>query len=39
MSVLGQNGLNVITLIMGLILSVIGVQMLITGVKGAIKMY
>ena len=39
MSVLGQNGLNVITRIMGLILAVIGVQMLITGVYGAIKMY
>jgi multiple antibiotic resistance protein len=39
MSVLGQNGLNVITRIMGLILAVIGVQMLITGVSGAIKMY
>lgn len=39
MSVLGQNGLNVITRIMGLILAVIGVQMLITGVYGAIRMY
>lgn len=39
MSVLGHNGLNVITRIMGLILAVIGVQMLITGVKGVIKMY
>jgi multiple antibiotic resistance protein len=32
---LGRNGLNVITRIMGLILSVIGVQMLIEGVQGA----
>ena len=39
MSVLGHNGLNVVTRIMGLILAVIGVQMLITGVKGVIKMY
>jgi multiple antibiotic resistance protein len=36
-AVLGQSGLNVITRIMGLILAVIGVQMLITGVFGAIK--
>jgi multiple antibiotic resistance protein len=36
---LGQAGLNVITRIMGLILAVIGVQMLITGVTGAIKAY
>lgn len=32
---LGQNGLNVITRLMGLILAVIGVQMLIEGIKGA----
>jgi multiple antibiotic resistance protein len=31
----GRNGLNVITRIMGLILSVIGVQMLIEGLQGA----
>jgi multiple antibiotic resistance protein len=36
---LGQSGLNVITRIMGLILAVIGVQMLITGVGGAIEAY
>jgi multiple antibiotic resistance protein len=36
---LGQAGLNVITRIMGLILAVIGVQMLITGVGGAIDLY
>jgi multiple antibiotic resistance protein len=35
---LGENGLGVITRIMGLILAVIGVQMLIDGVAGAIKM-
>jgi len=32
---LGQGGLNVVTRIMGLILAVIGVQMLIEGVQGA----
>jgi multiple antibiotic resistance protein len=32
---LGQSGLNVVTRMMGLILAVIGVQMLIDGVKGA----
>ena len=35
---LGEKGLGVITRIMGLILAVIGVQMLIDGVAGAIKM-
>ncbi len=35
---LGSNGLSVITRIMGLILAVIGVQMLIDGITGAIKM-
>ena len=39
MAILGRNGLNVVTRIMGLILAVIGVQMLITGVSGAIRMY
>lgn len=34
---LGQSGLNVITRIMGLILAVIGVQMLIDGIAGAVK--
>jgi len=34
---LGSNGLSVITRIMGLILAVIGVQMLIDGIDGAIK--
>jgi multiple antibiotic resistance protein len=33
---LGQGGLNVVTRIMGLILAVIGVQMLIDGITGAI---
>jgi len=37
-AVLGQNGLNVITRLMGLILAVIGVQMLITGLAGAVRM-
>ena len=32
---LGQSGLNIITRIMGLILAVIGVQMLIEGINGA----
>ena len=32
---LGQSGLNVVTRMMGLILAVIGVQMLIEGIKGA----
>jgi multiple antibiotic resistance protein len=36
---LGQAGLSVVTRIMGLILAVIGVQMLITGVAGAIDAY
>jgi multiple antibiotic resistance protein len=35
---LGENGLGVITRIMGLILAVIGVQMLIDGVAGTINM-
>ncbi len=36
---LGETGLSVITRIMGLILGVIGVQMVITGVAGAIEAY
>lgn len=32
---LGQGGLNVVTRIMGLILAVVGVQMLIDGIRGA----
>ncbi len=32
---LGQNGLNVVTRLMGLILAVIGVQMLVEGIRGA----
>ena len=35
---LGSSGLNVITRLMGLILAVIGVQMLIGGISGAIEM-
>lgn len=35
---LGDSGLGVITRIMGLILAVIGVQMLIDGITGAVKM-
>ena len=35
---LGTGGLNVITRLMGLILAVIGVQMLIAGISGAIEM-
>jgi len=34
--VLGQNGIKVISRLMGLILAVIGVQMLIEGVRGAV---
>lgn len=34
---LGENALNVVTRLMGLILAVIGVQMLITGIAGAVK--
>lgn len=34
---LGQAGLNVVTRIMGLILAVIGVQMLLDGLAGAVK--
>lgn len=36
---LGRSGLGVITRIMGLVLAVIGVQMLITGVAGAVRSY
>ncbi len=35
---LGDNGLSVITRLMGLILAVIGTQMVNTGIEGAIKM-
>ncbi len=35
---LGDNGLSVITRLMGLILAVIGTQMVITGIGGAIKL-
>ena len=33
--VLGQNSIKVLSRLMGLILSVVGVQMLIEGIKGA----
>ncbi|MCP4268833.1 MAG: MarC family protein, partial [Candidatus Brocadiaceae bacterium] len=35
----GENGLGIITRLMGLILAVIGVQMLIKGIYGAVKAY
>jgi multiple antibiotic resistance protein len=35
LSVLGESGLNIVTRLMGLILSVIGVQLLISGIKSA----
>lgn len=35
---LGDNGLSVITRLMGLILAVIGTQMVITGIGGAVKL-
>ncbi len=35
---LGQNALKVVTRLMGLILAVIGVQMLIAGIRGAVAM-
>jgi multiple antibiotic resistance protein len=34
----GSSGLNVITRIMGLILAVIGVQMLVDGLNGAFRL-
>ena len=37
LAVLGRNGINIVTRLMGLILAVIGVQMLITGLAGAVK--
>jgi len=36
---LGQNGIKVVTRLMGLILAVIGVQMLLGGIAGAITQY
>jgi multiple antibiotic resistance protein len=35
---LGKSGLNVVTRIMGLILAVIGVQMLLDGIRGAFSL-
>ena len=37
--VLGQSGLNIVTRLMGLILAVIGTQMLIEGILGVVKAY
>lgn len=39
LSTIDQNGLNIITRLMGLILAVIGMQMLIEGIYGAIKAF
>ena len=39
MNIIGKNGLNIVTRLMGLILAVIGVQMLIEGIAGAIMAY
>jgi len=38
-SKIGQNSLNIITRLMGLILAVIGMQMLIEGIYGAVKAF
>jgi multiple antibiotic resistance protein len=37
--VIGKNGLNIVTRLMGLILAIIGMQMLIDGVVGAIQIF
>lgn len=37
LAILGRNGINIVTRLMGLILAVIGVQMLISGLAGAVK--
>lgn len=37
-AVIGENGLSIITRLMGLILAVIGTQMLIEGIRGAINL-
>ena len=39
MNIIGKNGLNIVTRLMGLILAVIGAQMLIAGIAGAIMAY
>ncbi len=39
LNLFGKNGLGIITRLMGLILAVIGVQMLIEGIYGAVKVY
>lgn len=38
-SYLGDNGIKIVTRIMGLILAVVGTQMVIAGVGGAVKLY
>jgi multiple antibiotic resistance protein len=39
MRVLGESGLDVVTRLMGLILAVVGTQMLIQGIHDAAKLY
>jgi multiple antibiotic resistance protein len=39
LAIIGKNVLNIVTRLMGLILTVIGVQMIIEGVAGAVKLY
>jgi multiple antibiotic resistance protein len=39
MAVLGQRGLKIVTRLMGLILAVMGTQMLLSGIGGAIDVY
>ena len=38
-SYIGENGVSVVTRMMGLILAVIGIQMLIEGIYGAVRAY
>ena len=37
LAVIGEGGLSIVTRLMGLILAVIGIQMLIGGIAGAFK--
>ena len=39
MYVIGDSGLSIVTRLMGLILAVIGIQMLLEGVFGAIRVF
>ena len=39
MSFLGENGIKVITRLMGLLLAVIGVQMVLVGIGGALTAF